>query len=205
MRLTKRRGVIALVVLALVAAWAGISYATNTPPFKKPRGTIGASGLCPSFGASQEAADILDRILPYATSYRFPPEEGTPRGLDGRDVDYTTVCRVYGDGRLLTVRTELTGGVSEEEWRKTVRDIVFSGPAESFDAGRWAFTTSTRKAAAVYSACLPGGDADLSTYIRLTHPAPADRLDDLRRLAEIAAEQAHEDARCTIPADTPAK
>ncbi|MER7593379.1 hypothetical protein [Streptomyces hydrogenans] len=205
MKLTRRRGIVALAVLVLVAAWAGISYATNTPPFKKPRGTIEASELCPSFGTSQEAADILNRILPYATSYRFPLEEGTPRGLDHQDVDYSTRCYVQGGGRLLTLRTYATGGESEKEWQQTVRDIVFSGPAEPFDAGRWAFTTSTRKAAAVYSACLSDPDTDLSTYIKLRDPAPADHLDDLRRLAEIAAEQAHEDARCTVPADTPKK
>ncbi|MFI8323333.1 hypothetical protein [Streptomyces sp. NPDC085529] len=204
-KLTKKRGIIVLVVLALVAAWAGISYATNTPPFKKPRGTIEASELCPSFGKSQEAADILNRILPYATSYRFPLEDGTPRGLDRQDVDYTTRCYAYGEDRLLTVRTYATRGETEKEWQRTVRDLVFSGPAEPFEAGRWAFTTSTRKGAAVYSACLADPDTDLSTYIRLRDPAPADRLDDLRRLAEIAAEQAHKDARCTIPADTPAK
>ncbi|MEU2656552.1 hypothetical protein ABZ615_14630 [Streptomyces sp. NPDC007325] len=203
MKLTKKRGIVALVVLVLVAAWAGISYATNTPPFKKPKGTIEAGELCPSFGGSREAADILNRILPYATSYRIPPEEGERRTPDPRDTSHNSWCYVHGDGRLLTVHTEMRGGETEKEWQDRVRNIVRSGGSEPFDAGRWAFTTSTRKAAAVYSACIPYDNAGLSTYIRLRDPAPADRLDDLRRLAAIAAEQAHESAGCTVPADTP--
>ncbi|MGW6535127.1 hypothetical protein ACWGBV_20310 [Streptomyces sp. NPDC055051] len=206
MALGKRRGLIASAVcLVLVAAWAAISHATNTPPFKKPRGTVEAADLCPSLGKSQEAADLLNRILPYATSYRIPPEQGAPRDPDPRDLDHTSWCYVSGDGRLLTLRTDMMGGQTEKEWQRTVRDIVFSGQPESFDAGRWAFTTSTRKAAAVYSACIPFDDGGLSTYIQLRDPVPADRLDDLRRLTEIAAEQAHEAARCTLPADTPRK
>ncbi|MFF9475889.1 hypothetical protein ACF1E9_25120 [Streptomyces roseolus] len=203
MKVTKRRGVVALVVLVLVAAWAATSYATNTPPFKKPKGTIEAADLCPSFGESQEAADILNRLLPYATSYRVPPEKAERRDPDPRDIHHNSWCYIYGDGRLLTVRTELRGGETEKEWQERVRNIVRSGGAEPFDAGRWAFTTSTRKAAAVYSACIPYDDAGLSTHIQLRDPAPADRLDDLRRLAEVAAEAAHKAARCTLPADAP--
>ncbi|MFB7941825.1 hypothetical protein ACFWIN_07235 [Streptomyces sp. NPDC127049] len=204
MVLRRRRGLIASAVcLVLVAAWAAISYATNTPPFKKPRGTVEAADLCPSLGKSQEAVDLLNRILPYATSYRIPPERGAPRDPDPRDLDHTSSCYVNGDGWLLTLRTDMMGGQTEKEWQRTVRDIVFSGQPESFDAGRWAFTTSTRKAAAVYSACIPFDDGGLSTYIQLRDPVPADRLDDLRRLTEIAAQQAHTAARCTLPADAP--
>ncbi|MFF2774947.1 hypothetical protein ACFVU3_08565 [Streptomyces sp. NPDC058052] len=205
MKLTKKRGIVALVVLALAAAWAGISHATNTPPFKKPRGTIEAAGLCPSFGESQEAADILNRILPYAPSYRISREEGERRSTDPRDIYHSSRCFIRGDGRLLTVRTEMQGGPTEKGWEKEVLDMVSAGSAEPFDAGRWAFTTSTPKVAAVYSACLPYSDAGLSTSVQLRDPVPADRLDDLRRLAEIAAGQAHEAARCTLPADTPRK
>ncbi|MFF6793087.1 hypothetical protein ACFY9C_28910 [Streptomyces filamentosus] len=208
MKLTKKRGIIVLVVLVLVAAWAAISYATNTPPFKKARGTIEASELCPSFGTSQEAADILNRLLPYAPSYRIPREFHQYRGLGETDLRHTSSCSVNGDGRrLLLVRTELAQGYTEETWTKEVLGNTNGRRPESFDAGRWAFTTTPEilRVGAVYSACLPYADAGLSTYIRLTGPAPADRLDDLRRLAEIAAEQAHEDAHCTIPADTPAK
>ncbi|MDX2296559.1 MULTISPECIES: hypothetical protein [Streptomyces] len=205
---TKKRGIAALVVLALVAAWAATSYATNTPPFKKARGTIEAADLCPSLGTSQEAADILNRLLPYAPSYRIPREEGTRRGAGPTDVDHRSSCTVSGDGRrLLTLRTELASWSSEESWRQDVLDATDGRRPESFDAGRWAFTTTPEilRVGAVFSACLPYRDAGLSTTVQLSEPAPADRLDDLRRLAEIAAEQAHEDARCTIPADTPAK
>ncbi|MFE1345373.1 hypothetical protein [Streptomyces sp. NPDC058757] len=205
---TKKRGIVALVVLVLVAVWAGISYATNTPPFKKPRGTIEAADLCPSLGQSQEAADILNRLLPYASSYRIPREEGTPRGAAPTDAHHTSSCTISGDGgRLLTLRTELASWSSEESWRKEVLDTTNGRRPEPFDAGRWAFTSTPEilRVGAVFSACLPDQDAGLSTSVELDRPAPADRLDDLRRLAGIAAEQAHEDARCTIPADTPEK
>ncbi|MFJ6408909.1 hypothetical protein ACIQK9_25645 [Streptomyces hydrogenans] len=208
MNKTKKRGIVALVVLAIVAAWAGISYATNTPPFKKPKGTIAAADLCPSFGTSQEAADILNRILPYAVSYRIPREGGTPRSSSPTDLHHLSSCTVSGDGRqLLVARTEMGAWGSEQSWREEVLGNTDGRRPTAFDAGRWAFTTTPEilRVGAVYSACLPYGDTGLSTYIRLSDPAPADRLDDLRRLAEIAAEQAHKDARCTIPADTPRK
>ncbi|MFF9340990.1 MULTISPECIES: hypothetical protein [unclassified Streptomyces] len=208
MNKTKKRGIAALVVLVIAAAWAGISYATNTPPFKKPKGTIAAADLCPSFGDSQEAADILNRLLPYATSYRIPWEDHRYRGSGETDVDHRSSCSVSGDGtRLLLVRTELAGWGDEEAWRKEVLDSTNGRKPQPFEAGRWAFTTTPDilRVAAVNSACVPYRDAALSTSVELGSPAPADRLDDLRRLAEIAAEQAHEDARCTIPADTPAR
>ncbi|MFB7579616.1 hypothetical protein [Streptomyces hydrogenans] len=208
MKLTKRRGIVALVVLVLVAAWAGISYATNTPPFKKSKGTIEASELCPSFGTSQEAADILNRLLPYAVSYRIPREGGTPRGLSPTDLHHLSSCSISGDGRrLLLARTEMGAWSSEQSWREEVLGNTNGRRPVAFDAGRWAFTTTPEnlRVAAVHSACLPYGDSSLSTYVELRGPAPADRVDDLRRLAEIAAEQAHEAAHCTVPADTPAR
>ncbi|MFI8514859.1 hypothetical protein ACIGHB_27410 [Streptomyces sp. NPDC085460] len=206
MQMAKKRGIIALVVLALVAAWAGISYATNTPPFKKPKGTIEAAGLCPSLGASQEAADILNRILPYAAEYEVSREEGTPRGAAPTDVHHTSSCSISGDGRrLLLVRTEMASWTSEASWREEVLGTTDGRKPTAFDAGRWAFTSTPEilRVGAVFSACLPAGDAGLSTSVVLPTPAPADHLDDLRRLTELAAEQAHEAARCTVPADTP--
>ncbi|MFD4374002.1 hypothetical protein [Streptomyces sp. NPDC058486] len=207
MKSTKKRGIVALVLLVLVAAWAGISYATNTPPFKKPKGTIEAGELCPSFGDSQEAADILNRLLPYATSYRIPLEGGTPRSPRPTDLRHTSSCTISGDGRrLLLARTEMAGWSSEESWREEVLGNTNGRRPESFDAGRWAFTTTPEilRVGAVFSACLPYGDSGLSTYVELRGPAPADRIDDLRRLAAIAAEEAHKAASCTLPANAPA-
>ncbi|MFD4390846.1 hypothetical protein [Streptomyces sp. NPDC058486] len=200
----KRAGITAAVLAVMVAAWAGISYATNTPPFKKPRGTVEATELCPSLGNAQEAADILNRLLPYAVAYRVPYESSRRRGSSETDLLHYSLCFVNGDGdRLLTVKSELESGESREVWQERVLANTVDGEAQSFQGGRWAFTSVNRRVAAVYSACLPSSDSGLTTYVKLTRPAPADRLDDLRRLAEIAAEQAHEAARCTIPADTP--
>ncbi|MEU2656553.1 hypothetical protein ABZ615_14635 [Streptomyces sp. NPDC007325] len=202
----KRIAVAAVVAAVIVAAWAGISYATNTPPFKKPKGTIEAAGLCPSLGASQEAADILNRILPYAAEYEVSREEGTPRGAAPTDVHHTSSCSISGDGRrLLLVRTEMGAWTSEASWREEVLGTTDGRKPTAFDAGRWAFTSTPEilRVGAVFSACLPAGDAGLSTSVVLPTPAPADHLDDLRRLTELAAEQAHEAARCTVPADTP--
>ncbi|MFF5505521.1 hypothetical protein [Streptomyces roseolus] len=204
---SRKRGTIALAVcLVLVAAWVATSYATNTPPFKKPKGTIEAADLCPSFGESQEAADILNRLLPYAVSYRIPRERGTPRGPSPTDANHLSSCTVSGDGRqLLLVRTEMGAWGSERSWREEVLGNTDGRRPVAFDAGRWAFTTTPEilRVGAVYSACIPYGNSGLSTFVQLRDPAPADRLDDLRRLAEIAAEAAHKAARCTLPADAP--
>ncbi|GFH37891.1 hypothetical protein SCWH03_41310 [Streptomyces pacificus] len=207
MKLTRKRAIIALsVCLALVAAWAGISYATNTPPFKKPKGTVEAAELCPSFGNSQEVAGILNRLLPYATSYRISREGGTPRSPSPTDLNHLSSCTISGDGRrLLLVRTEMGGWSNEKSWRDEVLGNTNGRRPTPFDAGRWAFSTTPEilRVGAVFSACVPYGDSGLSTYVQLRDPAPADRLDDLRRLTEIAAERAHEAAHCTLPADTP--
>ncbi|MFF9146231.1 hypothetical protein ACF1BN_15360 [Streptomyces sp. NPDC014861] len=204
---SRKRGTIALAVcLVLVAAWAAISYATNTPPFKKPKGTVEAADLCPSWGDSQEAADLLNRLLPYGAEYRVSLEEGTPRGGGETDLRHTSSCSVSGDGRrMLLVRTEMASWSGEKAWQDEVLGNTDGREPTAFDAGRWAFTTTPEnlRAGAVFSACLQPEDAGLSTTVQLSAPAPADRLDDLRRLTELAAEAAHEAARCTLPADTP--
>ncbi|MFF0484105.1 hypothetical protein [Streptomyces sp. NPDC004435] len=205
---SRKRGTLALAVcLVLVAAWAAISYATNTPPFKKPKGTIEAADLCPSFGESQEAADLLNRLLPYAAEYRFSRDEIPLRAVGDPDLRSTSSCSVSGDGRrLLLVRTEMASWSSEEAWQEEVRSETNGRKPTAFDAGRWAFTTTPEilRVGAVFSACLSEPqDIGLSTSVLLPAPAPADRLDDLRRLTEIAAQQAHTGARCPLPADTP--
>ncbi|MFH9957975.1 hypothetical protein ACH4OX_27675 [Streptomyces roseolus] len=202
MQPAKKRGVVVLAVLALVAAWAAISHATGAPPFKKPKGTIEAAELCPSLGDRDEAAGILNRILPYAPAYSVPAEDNRPRA-DAGDTTYSTLCDVHGDGRLVVVRSEMEPGENREQWQERVLGNTVGGGAEPFGAGRWAFTSTNRKAAAVFSSCLTEGDHGVTTYVKLTRPAPADRLDDLRRLAVLAAEQAHKAAGCTLAADAP--
>ncbi|PRH76823.1 hypothetical protein C6N75_23505 [Streptomyces solincola] len=202
---TKKHTTIAVAVVAvLLAAWSGIGYTTGLPPFEKERGTIKANEVCRSLGSSDDVVDALNRVLPDSSSYSFAPERITPRGTGRTDNDFDAHCFVNGDdGRLMTVRTEMFNGAPlESAWQKQLLENQMQRDPKLFTAGQRAFTTS--KMAAVYSACLDLGNYGLSTYVRLEQPVPADRLGDLRRLATLAARQAHESADCTEPADAPA-
>ncbi|MCS0634617.1 hypothetical protein NX801_02865 [Streptomyces sp. LP05-1] len=202
----KKRIALAVAAAAvLIAGWGVVSYATGAPPFGG-RGTIGAKDVCESLGDPEEAAGLLNRLLPDSSEYSFSDHlTASPR--TGHDTNFDTSCFINGDdGRLMSVRTELRAGETLDQWQTEVREN-YDEPernVKAFDAGRRAF--SGRRLAAINSACVPEdeipfGPYRLSTTVALQYTVPDDRVADLRRLAELAAEKAHGDARCAVAAE----
>lgn len=210
---TVRKGLVApIALLAGVSLLTGVAYFANIPPFEK-EGTIDAGEVCASLGPSGKVIPALKQALPIQSRYSFDDEVNSR--ANEADDNYTSVCFVRGDTKqILSVRAEMMLIGPEptlrtaDDWAKDqiLANSPDKHPLRSFDAGNGAVSSS--RTSAILVPCtppgqIPGGEYDLSVVVTLKQNSESSETktrQSLINLVRSAAEYAHKNARCDLPA-----
>ncbi|MGC5565614.1 hypothetical protein ACPYPG_22620 [Streptomyces sp. FR-108] len=170
------------------------------------RGTIGSADVCPNVPDRQEAAKLLNSVLPQAATYRFTERKDlTP------DRHFNSRCNADGgdDDLLITLSAQMGSDRPWQEWADREIPPNSGGDRTYFNAG--AKGISNAEVAAIWVPCYANEKTskrpwNMTVFARSYGALEASDKKARQTLITLAtdfARKAHKDAKCDLPSKLP--